>query len=69
VIPGWEMGILGNDKELPAIEKGGIRTVLIPPHLAYGAVGDGCLFGLPDSCRIPPNSPVEITFMYKGTAY
>jgi FKBP-type peptidyl-prolyl cis-trans isomerase len=68
VIPGWEQGILGNDY-IPAIKEGGARTLLVPPELAYGSTGDGCLFGLPDSCRIPPNSPVEITFKYRGLGY
>jgi len=68
VIPGWEEGILGNDY-IPAIKEGGSRTLLIPPALAYGAEGDGCLFGLSDNCRIPPNSPVEITFKYRGLGY
>jgi hypothetical protein len=68
VIPGWEQGILGSE-DIPAIKEGGARTLLIPPELAYGTLGDGCLFGLPDSCRIPPNSPVEITFKYRGLGY
>jgi peptidylprolyl isomerase len=68
VIPGWEAGILGTP-DLPPIRAGGTRTVLIPPELAYGPAGDGCLFGLPDSCRIPPNSPVVITFRYQGLGY
>jgi len=40
VIPGWELGIQG-------MKVGGIRKLVIPPHLAYGAGG---------SCNIPPNS-------------
>jgi FKBP-type peptidyl-prolyl cis-trans isomerase len=68
VIPGWEQGILGNEY-IPAIKEGGARTLLVPPELAYGSLGDGCLFGLPESCRIPPNSPVEITFKYRGLGY
>lgn len=68
VIPGWEQGILGNDY-IPPIKEGGARTLLIPPELAYGSTGDGCLFGLPDSCRIPPNSPVIVTFKYRGLGY
>lgn len=67
-IPGWELAILG-DADVPAIKEGGSRTVLIPPELAYGEEGDGCLYGLSSSCRIPPNSPVEITFRYKGLGY
>jgi peptidylprolyl isomerase len=63
------MGILGTPEGLPAIAKGGVRTLLIPPELAFGEAGDGCLFGRSESCRIPPNSPVEITFRYSGTTY
>jgi len=40
VIPGWELGIQG-------MKVGGIRKLVMPPHLAYGAGG---------SCNIPPNS-------------
>lgn len=68
VIPGWEQGILGNEF-IPAIKENGSRTLLVPPELAYGSKGDGCLFGLPDSCRIPPNSAVEISFKYRGLGY
>ena len=38
-------------------------------ELAYGVRGDGCLLGLDAHCRIPPNSPVKVTFVYKGLAY
>jgi peptidylprolyl isomerase len=70
MIPGFEIGILGSeDGSIPPIKGGGSRTLLIPPELAYGALGDGCLFGRADSCRIPPNSPVEITFQYRGLGY
>ena len=34
-------------KELQGMKVGGIRKLVIPPHLAYGAGG---------SCNIPPNS-------------
>ena len=68
VIPGWELAILGTD-DLPAMRPGGIRTVVIPPDLAYGERGDGCLFGLDDSCRVPPASAVQITFRYRGLGY
>lgn len=68
VIPGWEAGIIGTDY-IPPVKENGTRTLLIPPELAYGERGDGCLFGRDESCRIPPNSPVEITFKYKGLGY
>lgn len=69
VIPGWEQGLLGCGPELPPIKAGGTRTLLVPPELAYGEQGDGCLFGRPESCRVPGNSPVEITFRYQGLGY
>ena len=41
VISGWEMGLRG-------MKEGGVRTLIIPPMLAYGATGAGDV--------IPPNS-------------
>eukprot|EP00798_Chlamydomonas_sp_ICE-L_P018612 gene18612-25126_t len=62
IIPGWELGILGNGDDIPPIKEGGIRTLRIPPRLAYGEKGDGCPLGRDVACRIPPGSDVEITF-------
>ncbi len=45
VIPGWEQGFAG-------IKVGGVRTIVIPPELAYGANQAG---------PIPPNSTLIFT--------
>lgn len=41
VIPGWDQGVKG-------MKEGGVRILIIPPLLAYGAVGAGNV--------IPPNA-------------
>lgn len=45
VIPGWEMGFAG-------MKVGGVRTITIPPELAYGSTQAG---------PIPPNSTLVFT--------
>jgi FKBP-type peptidyl-prolyl cis-trans isomerase len=45
VIPGWEMGFAG-------MKVGGVRTITIPPELAYGSQQAG---------PIPPNSTLVFT--------
>lgn len=45
VIPGWELGFSG-------MKVGGVRTIVIPPELAYGANQAG---------PIPPNSTLIFT--------
>lgn len=47
VIPGWDQGVLG-------MKEGGVRTLVIPPALAYGSQGIG---------PIPPNA--TLTFEVK----
>ena len=65
IVQGWTRAILGGEG-LPAVERGGIRTIRIPPSLAFGARGNACIFGLETKCLVPPNSPVDITFEYLG---
>ncbi|CAK0783232.1 hypothetical protein CVIRNUC_006431 [Coccomyxa viridis] len=49
VIPGWDVGILGDpEQSIPPMKEGGKRTLIIPPELAYGDRGAGGI--------IPPKS-------------
>lgn len=68
VVPGWELALMGTP-ELPAAQAGAVRTVVIPPALAYGDRGEGCLFGRSQNCRVPPGQSVAITFAYEGLAF
>jgi peptidylprolyl isomerase len=64
VMSGFDLAILGDGAAIPPIKAGGVRTVVLPPALAYGAKGDGCLYGRDSSCRIPPNSEVRACVDY-----
>jgi FKBP-type peptidyl-prolyl cis-trans isomerase len=46
VIAGWELGVVG-------MKKGGKRTLVLPPHLAYGSSGS------------PPKIPPEATLEFE----
>lgn len=53
VIPGWEIGICGeNTLDIPPMKIGGDRKLIIPSELAYGPTGTG-------DGTIPPNTPLE----------
>jgi peptidylprolyl isomerase len=51
VIPGWELGILGDDGEVPPMVVGERRQLVIPPDLAYGSRGAGGVIG-PDETLV-----------------
>jgi peptidylprolyl isomerase len=53
VISGWDLTILGAEA-MPPMRVGGMRTVMLPPALAYGTRGAGCRPN--GTCVIPPNS-------------
>ena len=53
VISGWDLTILGA-QAMPPMRVGGLRTVMLPPSLAYGSRGAGCRPN--GACVIPPDS-------------
>mmetsp|Transcript_13437 Transcript_13437/g.22692 ORF Transcript_13437/g.22692 Transcript_13437/m.22692 type:complete len:229 (+) Transcript_13437:393-1079(+) len=59
VIRGWDLGVLGADR-LPPMAVGGIRKLLLPPALAYGAKGAGCAKD-GSACVIPSGASLEFT--------
>ena len=58
VISGWDLGILGDGDELPAMKAHGIRKLILPPNLAYGERGAGGV--------IPPNATLYFDVEYLG---
>ena len=56
LIEGWNRGILGRDAD-EAMREAGVRRIVVPPALAWGARGAGCdADGL--NCDVPPNETV-----------
>lgn len=51
LIPGWQVGV-------PGMKVGGIRRLMIPPQMAYGADGEGDV--------IPPNATLVFTIELVG---
>jgi len=58
VISGWDLGILGDGNELPAMKAHGVRKLVLPPNLAYGERGAGGV--------IPPNATLYFDIEYLG---
>eukprot|EP00887_Chlorella_sp_A99_P000170 scaffold13.g170.t1 len=53
VIKGWDLGILGDGGDIPPMQPGGKRTLVIPPELGYGQRGAGGV--------IPPGATLEFS--------
>jgi FKBP-type peptidyl-prolyl cis-trans isomerase 2 len=64
IIPGWENGIVG--KGVTPVRYGGLRKVVAPAKLAYGAEGYGCRYDGSKrggfKCLVEPGESVEIVF-------
>jgi hypothetical protein len=43
VMSGFDVAILGDGGAMGPVKEGGVRTVLLPPRLAYGEKGDQCV--------------------------
>lgn len=69
VMKGWELSILGDGKDLPAMRAGGHRVARIPAALAYGQRGLLCRQGVRTACEVPPGATVEIDTVLYGLAY
>jgi FKBP-type peptidyl-prolyl cis-trans isomerase len=54
VIPGWDEGV-------PGMHVGGVRDLVIPPAMGYGAAGAGS--------AIPPNSTIEFRIKLVGVSH
>ena len=71
VLEGWELGIAGGNG-MPPMRYGGIRKVIIPSKLAYGAEGYGCRYDLSRKkrggmdCMVDPNVDIEMVFKVLG---
>ena len=69
LLKGWELSILGNATDLPAMRAGGRRIVRLPPALAYGSEGHLCKRGVKTACEVPPDTAVQIETVLLGRAY
>ena len=64
VVPGWELGIVGAGKDMPPMNYGGVRKVIIPSKLAYGAEGYACKYDASKrgnmNCLVSPYDEIEM---------